>query len=186
MASSAGYAQALIGAADMMTGASAKAAYEAAYGKFYASYQGMHNAANQKVAAEANIAAVTQDRINTDRVIAMQQDRAEAQAKVAAAVTGTEGQSLDNSIYQTELNSSLAKQNNRQSAKQQIEQQLSSIYQSQSTMLAMDNVSVQGGSIASSIVNNLAPMIATQGDEFVEGFDNLFGSESSGDILLPE
>lgn len=178
MAGAGGYAAAMTGVVDMMTGASADAAYEAAYGQYYTAFQGMHNAANQKVAAEANIAAIEQDRINTDMVIAMQQDQAEAQAKVSAAVSGVEGQSVKDVIYQTEVNSSVAKSNNRKNAEQQIENQLATIYQSSSTLLALDNVSMQSPSIAMSLANSAAAM-SGMGAELMEGMDGLFGVDTT-------
>jgi len=61
--SAGGYSAAILGVADLLTGASADAAYEAAYGKYYSAFKGMKNAANQRVAAEANIAAIRQDQI---------------------------------------------------------------------------------------------------------------------------
>lgn len=171
-----GYAQAVAGVADMLTGASADAAYEAAYGRYYTSHQQMLNAANQKIAAEANINAIRQDRINTDTVIAMQQDKAEAQAKVAAAVSGTEGQSVDDVIYQTEVESSVAKQNNKKNADQQIENQLSQMYQAQSTLLAVDDPQV----VEPSMILN----IATAASNFIED-DTLRGdmAESLGGLF---
>lgn len=181
------YAQAFLGVADMLTGASADAAYEAAYGQYYKSYQGMHNAANAKVAAEANISAIKQDRINTDKVIAMKQDEAEAQAKVMAAVTGTEGQSVDATIYQTEVNSSVAKQNNRMNAEQQIENQLSAVYQSQSTQLALDNPQVANVSTGLNLTTSVAGMLgdSSYSGELMEGMDSLFQSEQiAGDMAV--
>jgi hypothetical protein len=137
------YAQAVMSTADMLTGASVDAAYNAAYGTAYKAYQGMQNAANQKVAAEANIAAIRQDKINTNKTIQAQQINAEAQAKVLAAVTGTEGGSLDATIHQTKVNSSLAVSNTAQKMDQMIEDQLASVYSAQSTMLAIDSPQVQ-------------------------------------------
>ena len=182
-ASTSGYAAAFMGVSDLLTGASKDAAYEAAYGKFYSAFQGMHNAANQKVAAEANISAIQQDRINTNIVIARHQDQAEAQAKVSAAVSGVEGQSVNDVIYQTEVSSSVAKSNNKKNAEQQIENQLSTVYQSTSTMLALDNASVSSPSLARSLATSAASMVGL-GDELMDGMSGLFGVESSGEADL--
>jgi len=178
-----GYAAAVIGVADLMTGASADAAYEAAYGQFYSAFVGMHNAANQRTAAEANIAAIQQDRINTNVVIAMKQDQAEAQAKVSAAVSGVEGQSVNDVLYQTEVNSSVAQSNNRKNAEQQIENQLATIYQSTSTMLALDNAQVSSPSIVMALANSAASMVG-MGDELMEGMDGLFGVDTTSDTTV--
>lgn len=178
-----GYAQAVLGVADMLTGASADAAYEAAYGSYYKSYQGMHNAANAKVAAEANIAAIRQDKINTDKVISMQQDQAEAKALVAAAVSGTEGGSVDSVVYQTEVNSSLAKSNNRKNAEQNIENQLAQVYQSQSTILALDNPQMTSVNTGLNVINSGVSFMSTDGDRFMEGIEGLFGTNGDTNVM---
>jgi hypothetical protein len=174
-----GYAQAMLGVVDLMTGWSADAAYDAAYGPYYQQAMGKHNAARAKVAAEANISAITQDRINTDRVIAMHQDQAEAQAKVAAAVSGTSGGSVDSVIYQTEVNSALATANNRQRAEQQVENQLAQVYQSQSTLLAPSNAGASP-SVGMAALSAGVQFMSTNGSQFMEGIDNLFGTKKKG------
>ena len=167
------YAQALVSTADMMTGASVDAAYNAAYGTAYKAYQGMHNAASQKVAAEANIAAIRQDKVNTNKVIRMNQDQAEAQAKVLAAVSGTEGGSVDATIYQTEVNSSLAVQNTVARMDQQIENQLANVYSSQSTLLALDDPQFQDIDPITAAVGAVAGSITQQEiGQLMEGFDS--------------
>lgn len=160
MAGASGYAAAFVGVADVLTGASADAAYDAAYGKYYSAFAGMYNAANQRVAAEANIAAITQEKIHTNTVISMKQDQAEAKARVMAAVSGTEGQSVKDVIYQTELNSSVAQSNVARQTDQQIEQQLTAVYNSTSTMLSLDNVSVDTPSIFQSMVGGVATVMS--------------------------
>jgi hypothetical protein len=178
------YAQSIVGVIDLLSGAGADAAYEAAYGKSYSRFTGMYNAANQRVAAEANIAAITQDRINTDTVVAMKQDQAEAMAKVSAAVGGVEGQSVDSVIHQTKVNSSLASANNRKAAEQQIENQLATIYQSTSTMLALDGPSSKGTSPAMAGGKALAQIMGnpTTRGAMMEGLDGLFGSDTAPPI----
>ncbi len=157
------YATAIIGTVDMLTGASVDAAYNAAYGTAYQSYARMHNAANAKVAAEANIAAIKQDKINTDKVIAMQQDQAAAQKTVEAAASGTEGGSFDATIYQTQVQSAVAKDNTRKQAEQSIEQQLATVFNAQSTMLAVDDPQVAD---IDAFGNTIAALSTFTGDEF--------------------
>lgn len=181
-----GYNAAMLASVDAMTGASADAAYEAAYGKYYTAASGMRNAANKRSAAEANIAAITQDRINTNRTIAMHQDQAEAQAKVAAAVSGVEGQSVEAAIYQTEINSSVAQANNRKNMEQQIEEQLASVYSSTSTMLAVDNPDVQAPSLGMALAEGATTFLTSHGPELMDGMDSLFGSEGGSDMGLGE
>lgn len=176
-----GYAAAMMGVVDLMSGASVDAAYEAAYGQYYKAYAGQMNASNRKVAAEANISAIKQDKINTDVVIDMQQDQAEARAKVMAAVSGAEGQSVDAVIAQTEFNSSVAQSNNKKNAEQQIENQLAAIYQSQSTMLALDNVDVHSPSIGMALAGGLSTVMldgAMMG-ELASNIEGIFGVDAT-------
>tara|TARA_R110002096_G_scaffold110795_6_gene241984 strand:+ start:7969 stop:8541 length:573 start_codon:yes stop_codon:yes gene_type:complete len=181
-ATGAGYAAAITGVANMMLGTAADAAYEAAYGQYYTAYTGMHNAANQKVAAEANIAAIRQEKIHTDVVISRNQDQAEARAKVAAAVSGTEGQSVNAAIYQTESNSSVARANNRKNMEQQIENQLAAVYQSQSTQLALDNPQINSINTGLNLASQFAPLVADKEYRagFMDSVDSLFSSEAAG------
>ncbi len=167
-----------MGTVDMLSGASVDAAYNAAYGKAYQAYAQMHNAANAKVAAEANIAAIKQDKINTDKVIAMQQDQAEALKTVAAAASGTEGGSLDAALYQTQVQSTVAKDNSRKQAEQGIEQQLASVFNAQSTLLAVDepqfaDIDAFGNTIAALSTINREEVSAIA-DTTTEAFAGLF------------
>ncbi len=154
-----GYAMAFTGIAGVLSGAKADAAYDAAYGKFYSAHAGMFNAANQRVAAEANIAAITQEKIHTNMIISMKQDQAEANAKVMAAVSGTDGQSVKDVIYQTETNSNVAKQNVNRQTTQQIDQQLSAVYNSTSSMLSLDNPSVSSPSMLQGGLEGLSEVL---------------------------
>lgn len=182
-AGSSGYASAIIGVADLLTGASADAAYEAAFGPYYTAFANMHNAANAKVAAEANIAAIKQNKINTDIVVNANQERAEAEARLMAAVSGTSGRSVDDVIYQTEVNSTVAKANTKKAMEQSIEDQLSQVYASQSTMLAAGKHNVGNASALSNVAAGLTPLLGMRG-EIMEGIDGLFGT-TSGDIINP-
>lgn len=175
---SAGYAQAMTGMIDLMSGASADAAYESAYGTFYSAHMKMRNAANQKVAAEANIAAIRQDRVNTDKMISMKQDEAEARRKVTAAVLGTEGQSIGDSIYQTKVGSAFGKSNAKANANNQIEKQVAAVYSANSTMLSVGDTKYSMPNMASTIMADMAGYITTQGDEIIEGVDGIHSSKN--------
>ena len=184
------YMQAMVGVIDLLAGGSRDAAYDAAYGQHYRAFAGMHNAARQAAAAGANIAAIRQDTINTDTVIKMKQDQAEAMAKVAAAVSGVEGQSVNDVIYQTEVNSSVAQRNAQIAAEQNIENQLSTIYTSKSTMLALDNPASNPADPMMAAAQSLAHIVGN--DELrgriMEGWDSMFGvnaQSSVGDIATP-
>ncbi len=162
-----------MGTVDMLSGASVDAAYNAAYGTAYQAYAQMHNASNAKVAAEANIAAIKQDKINTDKVIAMQQDQAAALKTVAAAASGTEGGSLDAALYQTQVQSTVAKDNSRKQAEQGIEQQLAAVFNAQSTLLAVDEPQFADIDAFGNAIAALSTMTAEQFGEVSETFDKV-------------
>ena len=171
------YAQAIIGIVDALTGASVDAAYEAAYGAYYSQYQNMHNAANAKVAAEANINAIRQDKVNTDTLIRQRQDQVEAQLKVAAAVSGTTGGSVEATINQSEINSSLAVRNNAQMTEQKIENQLTQIYTAQSTLLALDSTDpVMAPNALLNTAQSLSTISPAQWGEMKETWDGWFST----------
>lgn len=173
------YAQSITMGIDLMMGTSQDAAYDAAYGPYYRKHQQMFNAANQKVAAEANINAIRQDRINTDAMIAIQQDKAEANAKVMAAVSGVEGQSVRDVINQTEFNSSVAQSNNQRTAEQNIENQLAQIYQSQTSLDAASSTTISNPNMGLAI--GAAGTQWFMGMRESGGFETMFGgSQESG------
>lgn len=181
-----GYSAAILGVADLMTGASADAAYEAAYGQYYKAAAGMKDAANRRSIAEANIAAVKQDRINTNLAVSINQDHAEAQAKVAAAVGGTEGQSVQSAIYQTEVNSSVAQANNRKTMEQQVDAQLADVYASTSAMLAVDNPQIEKISMGMALAEAGTTLVTEMGPQLMDGIDSLFSSEADSSVGLGE
>lgn len=184
-ASGAAYGQAIMGVINVLSNTAGKAAYEAAYGKFYQAAAGRLNAADARVAAEANIAAIVQDKINTNTIINIHQSQAEAQAKLAAAVGGVDGQSVNQVIHQTEVNSSLAKANNRRQVEQQLEQQLANVYQATSTASSLSEPLVTKPSIGLGFLEDVSGLIKTDGKNLVEGFDRLFGEEQTqGDITI--
>lgn len=94
-----------------------------AYNVAYAETAQRLAAAEAKNVAESNISALTQDKILTDSQIEIDQDKAEAQAKLSAAVAGTSGQNVDQVVYLTEVNESLAKATNAAQTQQAINQQ---------------------------------------------------------------
>jgi hypothetical protein len=173
------YAQAIIGVADALTGASANAAFDAAYGKYYSAEMNKSNAARAKVTAEANINAIKQQKIHTDALIEMRQNEAEAEAKVMAAVSGTTGGSVDDVIHQTHVSSSLAKQNVKQNVEQQIENQLSKVYTQQTAMLAEDNVDIDRIDPTANLIRDLSSFTGEEFDSFKSEVGNLAKSISS-------
>lgn len=119
-----------------------KAAYNMAYSK---TAQRL-NAADARIAAEKNIAAIKQDKILSNSLIRMQQDAAEAHAKVNAAVAGVEGQSVNDVIQMTQTNEQRKLEQVQRAGEQSIEDQLSKAMNAQSTLLSVEDndVSVTG------------------------------------------
>jgi hypothetical protein len=108
---------------------------KAAYNASYAATQQRLNMANAKVNAESQIAGAKQDKVLAVTDIKMKQAHAEANAKVAAAVAGVEGGSVDDVVYETEKNEAhrIADANKRED--QEIESLLGKVYSAQSGLL---------------------------------------------------
>lgn len=117
-----------------------------AYNAAYASTAQRLNAADARVAAERNIAAVHQDRILSSTVVRAKQDEAEAQARVNAAVAGVRGQSVDDFIRSTEDNEARKLREVQGAGEQSIEDQLSKVMGAQSALLSVEDqdISVTG------------------------------------------
>lgn len=114
------------------------AATKSAYNASYKAAAQRINIANAKHTAQLNISAIEQDRILSNTQIRMQQDQAEANAIVNAAVAGVEGQSIEDVIYDTEKNEALASNTVNRKAEQATEQQLAAIATQQSALLSVD------------------------------------------------
>ena len=119
--------------------AQTRAAYDVAYNETYSAVAKRHAAGRAKVAAEANISSIRQDKILTDTTIQMRQDEAEAVTRVAAAVSGSTGGSVDQVIYETHKNESQRLAENRRSAEQAIEGEKAKIHSSQSALLSVSD-----------------------------------------------
>ena len=134
-------AQSGMGAAQLMfTGENAqtRAAYNAAYAEIAQKYAYQ----DAKFAAESNISSVKQDKILSDTMIELSQQKAEAQAKVSAAAAGVSGTNVDQVVYMTELNESLAKQQNAAQAKQAIEQQKTAVQNAEIGLLGVPEANI--------------------------------------------
>ena len=160
------FQSAIMGSIDVLTGASAEAAYNAAYGTYSKAYGAMHAAANAKVAAEQNIYAAKQSQINSDKAVQMKQDQAEAMAEVSAAASGTEGLSVTQGINQTKTNAAFAEDMNRRKFEQEEETALAQVYGAQTTLLASDDPYVQ------------------EIDPWLNALNASVGSLSMGDFML--
>ncbi len=125
-----------------LLGTGSNAATKAAYNEQYQTTTQRFNLAQAKHTAQLNITATKQDKILTDTAIQMQQDQAQALAKVSAAASGVEGGSVDDVIYDTEKNEALALQRNKRNSEMNIEQHLASVYSGQSALLSVQDSEV--------------------------------------------
>lgn len=134
-----------------LLGTGSNAATKAAYNESYQKTAQKFNLAQAKHTSQLNISATKQDKILTDTTIQMQQDQAQALAKVSAAASGVEGGSVDDIIYDTEKNEALALASNAKQSEANIEQHLASIYSNQSSLLAVqdDEISMMGNLVES-------------------------------------
>ncbi|QDP58702.1 MAG: hypothetical protein Tp125SUR00d2C35697761_37 [Prokaryotic dsDNA virus sp.] len=133
------YATAVTSGIEALAGIKADQAYDQAYNVTYAAEAQRANIRNAMHAAELNVTAVRQDKVLTNTMIGMKQDEAEAAAKVAAATAGVEGGSVDDIIYETEKNESLAINSANRRAEQSIESQLAQIGSGMSSLLAVND-----------------------------------------------
>lgn len=81
---------------------------KAVYNATYQASANRYNILDQLGAAQKNLAAIEQDKITTNTQVRMNQDRAEAEARVNAAAAGVSGASVDDVIYNTKSNEALA------------------------------------------------------------------------------
>lgn len=96
-------------------------------------------ASSARSAAERNISAIAQDKILSNVNIRLQQSQAEAMQTLQAAFSGSEGGSVDDSLYVVQSSAeNLVAQNNRQ-AKQAIEKVKAQVGNAHSAMLSVED-----------------------------------------------
>jgi len=117
------------------------AATTAAYNQSFAEQSQRLAAAASKNTAEKNIAAIKQDTILTNVQLQMNQDQAEAFAKVNAAASGVKGQSVDDVVYQSETNEVYAVARNKRQSSQRIDSELARVNSAQSNLMSVTNSS---------------------------------------------
>ena len=115
---------------------------------------------NARSAAEKNISAIAQDKILTNVNIRLQQSQAEAMQSLQAAFSGSEGGSIEDTVYVTQSGAeNLIASNNRQ-AKQATEQQKSQVSGAHAAMLSVEDKKISTsdaviGSLGSFELNDL-------------------------------
>ena len=179
--------------ADLVTGASADAAFVQAYNRTSQLFAQRQQALNAKDAAQQNIAAIEQDRVTSSMQVQMQQDQQEAQVKVAAALAGTEGGSVEMLQRQTEINKAFALSQVNRNADQQIEQYAAEIYasdyalrntqtsiQSNAASTPSSLEAIVGGALSG--VGQVLPILPDIANALQ--FEELFGEK--GGIFLPD
>ena len=110
---------------------------KAAFNQGYKSQADKIAAANAKNVAEKNIAAAKQDTMLSNVHIQMNQDKAEAMARVNAAASGSEGSSVQDVIYDTEKNEAFAVLRTKRKESQRIESQVARVNNAQSALLSV-------------------------------------------------
>lgn len=152
-----------------------------AYSAEYSRVANMEAGKEALAKAQANIAAVKQDKILTDINIQMNQDAAEAQALVSAAAAGVEGGSVEAVALDTEINEVMAKQANAKAEEQGVQNALSAIGSASATMLSNDEVAqvgqVTGGGVdwAGSLAGVAGSLSNDQYKDLGNSFMDLFG-----------
>lgn len=102
------YAQAVMSGINALAGTEADRVYASTYNQVRATEAKKANIRSAMQAAQYNIAAVKQDKVLSNIEVQINQDNAEAAAKVAAATAGVEGGSVDDVMYETEKNEAFA------------------------------------------------------------------------------
>ena len=126
----------------------------AAYNNTYKTVAGKIAASNARSAGERNISAVNQDKITSNTKIRQNQNEAEAQSRVSAALAGVKGASVEAGIDQTNVNAANAMAATSKAADQQIEQLKAGIYGS--TMNIRARIEQPKSSVAGDLLNALA------------------------------
>lgn len=94
------------------------------------------NAARQLDTAQRNVASLENQKVLSNLDIQAKQRQAEAMAKVSAAVSGTEGSTVEQTITQTETNEVLARANVYDQIEQSLAEQLAIIETASGTLTA--------------------------------------------------
>jgi hypothetical protein len=141
----------------------------AAYNAEYSTISSKLAASRQRSAAERNISAVNMDKITSNTKIAQQQDEAEAQARLSAALSGSKGASVDATIAQTEVTAAGARKASEKAANQQIEDLKAGIYGS--SMKLQAQVEVPKTTLAGSAINALTSFEMSD-LKIMESFEN--------------
>lgn len=160
---------------DALTGAKADAVGAAVYQKEMALY----NATQTKDIHQRNIASIKQDKILSDTQIQLNQDQAEAQAKVMAAAEGVEGGSVDAVLYETEKNAAYRMAENANAAEAAIEAEAAAVGGASLNMAGIQRTKIDVPSIADSLLNNgmtlAASMTKSERGQTKEAFDSFWG-----------
>lgn len=124
--------------------AASGAAGRAAYGQAYQNEAQRLAGKNRKVGAERNIAAVKQDKILTNRQIELNQTQSEAMIKLAAAVSGVTGGSVQDVQYMTEVNKVNAQRASSRESDQVVEAMTAEVQAAHAGTLGIQDDKVSG------------------------------------------
>lgn len=175
------YAQAVVSGITALAGTEADQVYASTYNQVRATETKKANIRSAMQAAQYNIAAVQQDKILSNIEVQINQDNAEAAAKVAAATAGVEGGSVDDVMYETEKNEAFAINRANRQADMETESYLAQISGSMSSLLSINEdlpeinyVDDLLGAFSSFEMNDAAIGEALSGGDFNLG--NIFGT----------
>lgn len=154
MASPGGYGSLISAGTGVITSfMQASSLADAAYNRAYAAAVAQSNARNKMHEGELSISAAKQKSINVRTIVGMWQDEAEANIRVAAAAAGVSGDSVDATIYQTEVNEALKTQSRKIAEDNEIASAQSMVYGGyQGAQIPSDNYDVSAvGTVAAGL-----------------------------------
>lgn len=161
------YSMAVQSVFEAASGAVPRAAYNAAY----QNEAQRLSARNRRTSTERNIAAVKQDSILTNRQIELNQTQSEAMVKLAAAVSGVTGGSVQDVQYMTEVNKVNAQRASVRETDQVVESMKAEVQASQASLLGVQDDKVSG---IGNVIGKLGQLGTTDWKEIGKDLD-LFG-----------
>lgn len=151
--------------------AAAGTAADAAYGTAYQNAANRLAGRNRKVATERNIAAVKQDKILTNKQIELNQTQSEAMVKLAAAVSGVTGGSVQDVQYMTEVNKVNAQRSSTRESDQVVEAMKAEVQAAHAGTLGIQDDKISG---IGNVLNKFGQIDTKDWKEFGKELD-LFG-----------
>lgn len=128
------------------------------------------NAARQMYTSQRNVASLENQKVLSNLDIQANQRQAEAMARVSAALSGTEGSTVDQTVGQTETNEVLAKAAMEDQIEQSISEQLA-VIETASGTLSANTMKPFKSNAMKHMMGSIMP-----------GASAVFGSDNLGDV----